>query len=347
MGNLALVVNREGEIWSQKGLVAHVDSKKELEYLNGLGVDQTVTTLTTILPQIIEQKFYEVPLADYADIAVGQGNPFDSELYNWTSGVEGSDFEAGLMNMGSASSTGYADDIVLEPFKRKVVTWRKNVGYNIIEDKTFSRGTQNMSLIQAKYQARKKQYDLGLQNTFFLGLKSDKEVKGLLNQDGVTTDTSTLTKPLSAMTATEFTDFVANLLKQYQAMNGYTAMPNRFVVPQDDYIGLTRLLSETYPVPGSTRIEVLENAIKPFAPDFKVLGSAYSMKTKLAEVGLNVDRYALYRKATDSLVMNIPLDFTITLPNTPDNFNYISTAYSRFTGLNLFRPLEMMYFDIQ
>lgn len=342
MTNLALVVNRDGEIWSQKGLMGHVDSKKEMEYLNSLGVDQTITTLTSVLPQIIEQKFYKVPLADYADIAVGQGNPFDSELYNWTSGVEGSDFEAGLMNMGSASSEGYADDIVLEPFKRKIVTWRKNVGYNIIEDKTFSRGTQNMSLIQAKYSARKEQYDLGIQDTFFLGLKSDPEVKGLLNQAGVTINTTLLTKALADMTATEYCDFVAELLPAFQRANGYTAMPNRLVVPQDDYIKLTRLLSETYPLPGSTRIEVLENAIKPFVPDFKVLGSAYAMAGKASAKA----RYALYRKASDTLVMNIPLDFTVTLPGTADNFNYISTAYSRFTGMNLFRPLEMLYIDL-
>ena len=28
---LALVVNRDGEIWSQKGIIAHADSKSELE----------------------------------------------------------------------------------------------------------------------------------------------------------------------------------------------------------------------------------------------------------------------------------------------------------------------------
>lgn len=343
---LALVVNRDGEIWSQRGLVGHSDSKKDIEFLNSLGVDQQITTLTTILPTIIEQKYYEVPLADYADITVGQGNPFSNVLYNWSTGIEGSDFESGLINMTSNESNTMADDISLEPIERKVVGWKKNVAYNIIQEGTFAAGTQNMDYVQAKYRARKKQYDLGIQETFFFGLKSDDKVRGLLTQENVNADTSLITKKLSEMSAEEFTTFLSKLLAKYQENCNYTAMPNRLVVPQDDYVGLTRFVSETYPVAGSTRIEVLENAMKPYAPDFKVLGSAYAMKANNAGItGLNKNRYVLYKKAPDTLAMDIPLDFTVTLPGTANGFDYVSAAYSRFTGVKAFREKELIYFD--
>lgn len=347
MKNLALVVNREGEIWSPQGLVAHTDSKRELEMLNSLGVEQTLTTLSTVLPEIIEQKYYEVPLADYVDIAVGQGNPFSNELYNWATGIEGSDFESGLINQASNQSNTMADDIAVEPIKRKVIGWKKNVSYNILQEGTFTAGTQNMDYVQAKYRARKKQYDLGIQDMFFWGLKSDNEIKGLLNQANATINTTLITKKLSAMTSAEFQAFIAGFLKTFQTNNNYTAMPNRFVIPQDDYLGLTAFVSETYPVAGSTRIEVLENAVRKFVPDFKVLGSAYAIKANNAKItGLNKDRYVLYKKASDTIKMDIPLDFTVTLPGTANNFDYISAAYSRFTGVNLFRDKELMYFDI-
>lgn len=343
---MALVVNREGEIWSQKGLVAHADSKKEMEYLNSLGVEQSITTLTAVLPTIIEQKYYELPLGEYVDITVGQGNPFAATLFNWTTGVEGSDFESGLINMTSNHSNTMADDIAIEPVERKVVSWKKNVDYNILQEGTFNAGTQNMDYVQAKYRGRKKQYDLGIQNTLFYGLKSDSGVKGLLTQADATVNTTLITGKLSDMSTADFLTLVANLIAVYQNNCNFTAMPNRFVIPQDDYLGLCKFTSETFPLAGSTRLQVLENAVKMYTPDFKVLGSAYGMKAKNAGVaGLNKNRYVLFKKAPDTITMDIPLDFTVTLPGTANGFDYTSAAYSRFTGVKLFRPKEMMYFD--
>ena len=49
----AMVVNRQGEVWTQQGKVGMADSK---QFLNSLGSEQSITTLTAILPTIIEQK---------------------------------------------------------------------------------------------------------------------------------------------------------------------------------------------------------------------------------------------------------------------------------------------------
>ena len=52
-----MVVNRQGEVWTSQGMVGYADSK---QFLNSLGSEQSITTLTAILPTIIEQKFYQV-----------------------------------------------------------------------------------------------------------------------------------------------------------------------------------------------------------------------------------------------------------------------------------------------
>lgn len=346
-----LVVNREGEIWSPKGLVAHADSKREMEYLNSLGVDQPITTMTSILPTIIEQKYYEMPLADIVDISVGQGNPFDNLLYNWSTGIEGGDFEQGLMNMTSNQSNTMADDIWVEPIQRKVIGWKKNVNYNIIQEGTFSRGTQNMDLVQAKYRARKKEYDLGIQKLVNVGLSvNNTDYAGILTQSGVTSDVENITKLLSEMTDTEFVTFLSKLVPAFQVNCNYVAYPNRFLIPQNDYVALgsmpIRYTEGAIPFVGATRLQVLENVGKAFAPDFKVVGSAYAMKANNAKVtGLNKNRYVLYNKKADTISMDIPLDFTVTLPGTANGFDYTSAAYSRFTGVKAFRPQEVLYFD--
>jgi hypothetical protein len=45
----------------------------------------------------------------------------------------------------------------------------------------------------------------------------------------------------------------------------------------------------------------------------------------------------------DSIVMNIPVDYTNTLANSVDNFMFNSAAFSQFSGVALYRPLELMY----
>lgn len=342
-----LVVNREGEIWSPRGIVGHADSKKDLEYLNSIGADQAITTMTSILPTIIEQKFYELPLADIVDIEVGQGNPFSAVLFNWTTKIEGGSFESGLINMAKNRADANADDIAVEPTERHVIGWKKDVNYNIFEEGTFAQGTQNMDYAQEKYKARKKQYDLGIQDTVMFGLKYDPvKYPGILTQANVTSNATLISKALKDMTAEEFNAVIAGLLPAYMTQCSYTIRPNVFMIPADDFYGLSSQMSADYPL--KTKLEVLEAALKTATGDgnFKVIPNAYCSKENNANIaGLNKNRYVLYRKQSDTLIMNIPLDFTVTLPGTVNGFDYTSAAYSRFTGVKLFRDRSMMYFD--
>lgn len=339
----AMVVNRQGEVWTQQGKVGMADSK---QFLNSLGSEQSITTLTAILPTIIEQKFYEIPISDYVPVEVGTGNPFSASLFNWTTGIKGGDFETGLMNMASNDSGKNSDDIFVEPISRKVISWKKDVNYNIIQEATFSQGTQNMDLIQAKYKARKKEYDLGIQKMAFFGLASNTtDFAGLFNQSGVTINTTLITKKLSLMTAAEFNAFVGKLVETYRVNCNRTAYPDTFLIPEDDYNGLANQMSETYPM--RTKMEVLQQVLDNTVPNkkVKVLPSAYGMSSYNSAV-INKDRYVLYNKQADSVILNVPLDFTVTLPGTANGFDYTSAAYSRFTGVTALRPLEMLYIDL-
>ena len=106
-------------------------------------------------------------------------------------------------------------------------------------------------------------------------------------------------------------------------------------------------MSETYPL--RTKLDVLTQALKESTmnPGFKVMPLAYAMTAYNSTVtGLNKDRYVIYNKKADSVILNVPLDFTVTLPGTANGFDYTSAAYSRFTGVTALRPLEMLYLDL-
>ena len=272
---------------------------------------------------------------------------FSATLFNWTTSIKGGDFEAGLINMAKNRADANSDDIAVEPTERHVVGWKKDVNYNIFEEGTFAQGTKNLDYAQQKYKARKKQYDLGIQDTVNFGLKIDPvKYPGILTQAGVTSNATLINKALSAMSAAEFNAVIAGLLPAYMDECSYTATPNTFMIPADDFYGLSSQMSAEYPL--KTKLEVLQDALKTATGNgnFKVIPNAYcSQKYNSHIAGLNKNRYVLYKKAPDHLIMNIPLDFTVTLPGTINGFDYTSAAYSRFTGVKLFREKTMLYFD--
>lgn len=347
--NEVLLYTRKGQIWSSKGLLGDAKSDVVKERMNAIGAEQTITTLTDLLPQVYQQKYLQYNLNEYVPMMVGQGNPYSSQLFNWAIGMNGTDFEAGLAQMASADSNIYDDDIAVEPIYRHVTTWIKNVQVNTLEQGTFDAGTGNMDLLAEKLKARKKEYDLGIQKTLFLGLKSaPTKFAGLLTQSDVTSDVTTITKSLASMTDAEFLTFAKTFIKAFQDNCNYTAMPNRFVIPETDLTALkTSFISGTYPLAGSTKYEVLLNMGKSFAPDFEILGCVYcqpDFNKQYINVGTGKTMYVLYNKDADTLNMQIPIDFTVTLPYQL-GIKSVSTAYSRFSGVKAMRPKEVLYFS--
>ena len=68
---------------------------------NDLGFEIDITTLTTISKKITEQKFYQIPFADYLPVRVGEG-AFSSNLVTYRSFNLADDFATGIINTGGA-----------------------------------------------------------------------------------------------------------------------------------------------------------------------------------------------------------------------------------------------------
>ena len=200
-------------------------------------------------------------------------------------------------------------------------------------------------MVEESERARKKNWDLGIQKIAFLGHSSDTDILGLLNQSVVTSDITTITKAFANMSESEFQTAIKNLLKVYFSNSNSTAMPDTFVLAMSDWLGLGQTAaSATYAGIGKTRREYLEDEFKKITqnPNAKIVPVAYCDK---ANNSLAKNRYALYNKNQDVLEMNIPVSYTSTIAGSYNNFQFQSVAYGQYTGVKVYRPKEILYFD--
>src|SRR5690606_31088818 len=132
------------------------------------------------------------------------------------------------------------------------------------------------------------------------------------------------------------------LLEVYRARNNRTAWPNRFIIPESDYLGLAVPSSSDFPI--KSKLEILETTLKILTknPDFQVLPLAYG--DNAYNGGLD-QRYAFYNSDVDSIYMNIPVDYTPTSAYTLNGLHIQNVAYGQFGGVFLNRPEEMVYFS--
>lgn len=312
---------------------------------SSLGYQIAIDTLTYIKKQVTEQKFYEVPVADYVPVAVGDGAFAQNILTNLAVNTSG-DFEQGIINQGVANDRLAGADAAVSSKSVPVTNWAKAIGYSIF-DIEQALMANNWDLIESKHRARKKNWDLGIQMIAFIGSLHDTNTLGIYNQTGVNSNLTVITKTISTMTADQFSGFVAGLLAAYQSNCNYTAMPTHFVIPQDDYLGLAAPVSNTYPF--NSKLEYLKRAFAELVPGgVKILPSVYGVpafnKTRI-NVGTGYHRYLLYRYDPESIRMDIPVDFTVTQPNSMNNFSFQDAAYGQYTGVWAYRALEVLYFD--
>ena len=77
------ILNSKGQpikLTEREERVCLINQKK----CNDLGYEIDITTLTTIMKKISEQKFYEIPFADYVPVRVGEG-AWSSQLTTYRS----------------------------------------------------------------------------------------------------------------------------------------------------------------------------------------------------------------------------------------------------------------------
>ena len=333
------ILNSKGEpivLNAREARVAEINQRK----CNALGYEISISTLTTIMKKITEQKFFEIAPADYMPVRVGEG-AWSSNLVTYRSFMLADDFATGVINTGSNNGRLAQGDAAVDSIPIKVLNWAKSIGWSLF-DLELAAKSGNWDLVTAKEKSRKKNWDLGIQKIAFLGLAGDSSVKGLLNQSGVTNDLATITVAISAMTTAQLKTFCATILGVYRANVVRTAWPTHFVIPESDYLGLAAPTNADFPL--KSVLAVLEETFQIMTKNkgFKILPCAYGDNSVSA---LGVQRYALYNSDEESIRMDVPVDYTSTLANSIDNFSFQNVGYGQFTGVGLYRPLELMYFS--
>lgn len=302
------------------------------------GYNIDITTLTQVRQDVVEQTFYETPPADYIDVSVGEG-AWMQELVTYLSFETGDDFESGIIKDGQGALK--KADVALQPLRTPIKNWAKELEYNTFELNQAMKAA-NWSLIAGKEEARKMNWDLGIQRTTFLGLKSDTNVTGLLNNPNVNSNTALITKFISTMDADEFQAFVGGFIQSFLANANQTATPDMFVMPLADYVSCTTAASNQFPV--VDKITYMQNAFSKAigGRPFKIMGLAYCDQN-YNNLGLN--RYVAYRRRKQTLLSFVPVDYTSVIAGSINQFQFQSVAYGQFSGVQVNKPLEVLYFD--
>ncbi len=233
------------------------------------------------------------------------------------------------------------------PITTKIVTWAKGYQYTVPEVQKALAST-NWDVVSSKMEALKRNWDLGIQKVAFLGFLPDlTHVAGLLTNSQVTADTGTITKNISTMSSAELSTLVATIMGAYFSNSNNTVLPNKFIIPMDDYLGLATPFASGFPI--VSMLSYLEDAFKKITgnANFKILPLAYASATNNAGyVSVSgKQRYVLYRDDVDTLAMDLPVDFYLSPAGTGNNFQWNGVGAGQFTGVTIYRPAEVIYFD--
>ena len=309
------------------------------------GIEQFITTTTHIIGKVIEKKYYELmgqKLSDFVKIEVGTG-AYSTQLVQYASAYVGSPFKQGIINPTASGINADANtniqvgmlNIPNNFWRNKYVISKEQIGI-------AARNAETLSLIEENEKARKKCFDLGLQEATFLGLGDGKSY-GLLNQPNVTVNTTLMTAELNAMTDAQFQTFLASAPAAFANVSDGTMMFNRMLVPQDAFLAL----QQPYGSFGETRKTILERAFQGIVgADFKIVHATYC-KGATAGGNANKGRYVFYNDDADNLTMYLPKPYT-PYPLFPQGaLDMLSDCEAQFSTPYLKRVNSMMYADVQ
>lgn len=304
---------------------------------NSLGYQQVISTLTAVAQRVSEQKFYEIPFADFVPTIFGNG-AFKRSIIHWRTFVKGEGFASGIMSNASNGAAIAQVDSAYDMVTANIYNWAKGISWNLFEIQEALQAGQLFSLLESRELARAKEWQLGLQKIAFLGVGSET---GVLNNASVTVDSSTISKRLGSMSAAEFNTFVMAVYQAYRSECAFTAKPSHFIIPESDFNSLVGWPDATYPL--RTRLELLNDAFKTITGNqaFKVLGCQYCDKSQFDTTN---NRYVLLNYDPTSVVFNIPIDYTTLAAGSQNGFNWENVAYGAFSPVTAIRAKEMLYF---
>lgn len=345
---MAKIINALGEkfdardILSDEEIFASEKLQNALTYQQGYEVD--VTTLTALSRIIAEQKFYEIPFADYVPTRVNTEAAYAQNIINYRSFAQGGDFEEGYIDQGVSSRLAQTD-VAIDAVTSLIRNWAKENVWGLLELAQASRAG-NWDIYTAKEKSRKKNWDLGLQQIAFLGSQGGLTT-GIANTPNVTTDTSLVPVPLSEMTLAQINDFVRGAINGYRANSNYTAYPDVLYIPETDYNGLNTYVEDAGRSATFTRLEMLRQAFVGATrnSNFRILPLVYLEGTFTGTGALGLNRYILARYDEETFRFEIPLDYTVTVGNTIDGFTFRNVGYGQHSDVIVLRPQEIFYMD--
>ena len=308
------------------------------------GLEATITTLTGIIGGVVETKYYELngqKLSDFCKIEVGRG-AYDTELMQYASTFVGNNGKQGIVNpTANGISKDANSSIQIGSIKMPNNFWRWD--YTVTNElvNMAQKNAETFSIIEENEKARKKIWDLMLQDAWFNGL-GDGRSYGLLNQPNVTVSTTLMTAELGDMTDAQFQTFLAKVAGEYNKVSNYTISFNRMLIPSEQYFALT----QPYGTFGLNRLQVLEDAMKRIVgADFKIVHAKYC--TGASAQGGNKGRYVFYNDDADNVCAYLPVPYT-PMPLFPQgSLDLISQAHGQFITPFLKRETSMMYADCQ
>lgn len=325
------------------GAISVGEFKQEMRAQNSIfnnpGIEMDITTTTQIMGRVLESNYYELngqKLSDFTPIEVGTG-AFSTKLLQAAATAHGTDFKACLINptAGALKLDGYTD---IEVGNMEYPNNFFRDTYSVTKEgaEIASRAKIPFNIVEQKEKARKKKFDLGLQEAWFLGL-GDGVSYGLLNQPAAVTDTSFMGgKNLSAMTDDEFTAFVSGIRAYYDNVTNSTAMFNRLGIPQQEYFKLDKIFGQF----GLSRRGILEDVLKETGG--KIVYTRYN-----TTAGTNGGaRYVLYKHDPDYIEGFLPLPYTPSPLYAQGAFDMISNAMAQFVTPQVKRQNTLIYLDV-
>lgn len=315
--------------------LAKIERTQELVNEAGYG-DIDITLLTVLERNISQQKFYTVDPEKFVPFEKTQGGFADyiTVLRSYQN-IEG---DLSTWDRGNDTDNARRNQVgvKMESVALKVHNLDKMISYSLFELRQ-SMQTGIWNIVTEKERARKRDYDLSVQKAVLLG---DEDHKGLLNQSGVTTNTTVLTKKISSMSSAEFKAFLQSVFAEYYKATGYTALPDTLVIPTSDFMGLGVAVDEQYPV-FTTMYQRLSDVFK------QVTGNANAEIIPLVYCEANFNngayKYVLYRRDFDVLRVYQPFDYNVVQGATVDGINYQNTAWARISDVFVNRNKEMLY----
>ena len=311
--------------------------------VNDLGYDQIITTLSAVETRVARQKNLEFGIEEAIDVVEGVGAWKEQGVYFKSFANGGDTLDSWRIDQGQMGATKSQATASVAKETYPLMFLAKMCAYTRVEiEQAAASGIWNA--IEEKSWARRREFDLRFAELVYKGT-ADGIYHGLLTIPGVTTDTdTTITKRLSAMTDAEFDVAIKAMFSTSYGNSGFTAKPNRFLIPELDRIGLAATWS-SYGVgfaQGITRLQRLEDAFRNYTgdADAKVIG------TNFANGALNsgVETYAMYRKDPFELKIEMPVPYGIYPGASVDGFNFQDTALAQVSGVVAKYPGQIVYF---